>query len=100
MRRKNIIKKLFPHFIDISIVVILSFPLFIFLTRLEWVIVTAILFAAYHVFFLMCNDGRSMGMIILGDHYPEKNNLKKSLLHISLHTCIFGLLLFYVTTVL
>ena len=96
MRKTNLLEKALPSLVNVLIIATLSSPLI-------WIpwdiatkkIITIGLFFFYNLFFLVFNNNRCLGMIIIDTHWEKDYPLKNKLVFILLYSLSFSTLFFW-----
>lgn len=96
MRKTSAIEKVLTSMINVVAVFFICLPLLKFLSINEWKIAVIVIFFLYNLFFLIFNQNRCLGMIIMGTRWDKRVSFNRKLLFIILYTLSFSTLLFLV----
>jgi len=90
----NWFDKLLASIINVFFVLIIFIPLS-FLVNINWKLLLILIFFTYNLIFLLFNNNRCLGMVILGFRWKEDYPFLNQFLFIVLYTLSFSTLLFY-----
>lgn len=90
----NWFDKLFASIINVFFVVIIFIPLSLLL-NINWKLLLILIFFTYNLIFLLFNNNRCPGMVILGFRWKEDYPFLNQFVFIVLYTLSFSSLLFY-----
>jgi hypothetical protein len=87
-------EKLLASIINVSFVLAIFIPL-LFLINMEWRLLLVLIFFIYNLLFLLFNNNRCLGMIILKTYWKKDYSFFNYFVFIILYTLSFSTLLFY-----
>jgi len=97
MRRTTPLEKLSVSVINAAIVLVLSLPfLYLWGPTWQWKIATIILFLLYNLFFLVFNDSRCVGSMLIHTYWEKPYPTINHVAHLFLYTLSFSTLFFWI----
>ncbi len=97
MRETSTFQKVATSAINVIIVLIIFVPFYFLITdSLTRKLILIIIFFVYNLSFLIFNDNRCIGMILMKTKYAKKYPKRNHLIYVVLYTLSFSTLLFWI----
>jgi len=98
MHNVNIWEKLINSIINVSVVLIIFLPFYIFLgiSILNKKLIFIFLFLLYKIGIILLNKNRSLGMLVTKTYWKKNYSLYHQFIHALLYTASFSTLLFWI----
>ena len=98
MRKATSVDKFMSSIINAIVVFLFFLPVLIFFdfSILVKKIIFIVFMVIYRILFIVINENRSIGMILMGTYWEKRYPLSKQILHAILYTVSFSTLLFWI----